>query len=65
MCDKYRRPLSEILELPGYDLEWASVCFSIDDDLRDPQRRKALYAQPILAELSTNEAKDELRKRLM
>ena len=42
MCDKYGRPLSEILQLPAYELEWSSICFSIDDDLNDPEKRKKL-----------------------
>lgn len=64
MCDKYGRPLSEILELPGFDLEWASVCFSIDDDLADKDKRKTLLSKPSLAEMSVEDAKSELRKRL-
>ena len=61
MCDKYARPLSEILALPAYELEWSSICFSIDDDLNDPKKRKKLLAPIPMCEMEIEDAEAKFR----
>ena len=61
MCDKYGRPLSEVLALPAYDLEWATVCFSIDDDLADPKKRKELMKPISMSEMDSKDAEAKFR----
>lgn len=65
ICMYLRRPVFEVLEFPAEELEHWSLFFSIDDDLRDKDKRKTLLSQPVLAELSVDDAKSEMRKRLM
>lgn len=61
MCDKYGRPLNEILALPAYELEWATICFSIDDDLRDPKKRKQLLKPIHMYEMNKEDAQAKFR----
>lgn len=61
MCDKYARPLSEILALPAYELEWASICLSIDDDFNDPKKRKQLLKPVSMSEMKPEDAKAKFR----
>lgn len=61
MCDKYGRPLSEVLALPATDLEWATICFSIDDDMNDPVKRKILLTPISMAEMNPKDARAKMR----
>lgn len=61
MCDKYGRPLSEILALPAYELEWSAICFSIDDDVRDPKKRKELFRPIPMSEMKNKDAESKFR----
>ncbi len=62
MCDKYGRPLSEILELPAFELEWSAICFSIDDDLKDPKKRKELFTPIPMNEMNNEDAEARFRE---
>lgn len=62
MCDKYSRPLSEILELPAFELEWSAICFSIDDDLKDPKKRKELLSPVPMNEMTNEDAEARFRE---
>ena len=61
MCDQYGRPLSEILTLPAYDMEWSAICLSIEDDARDPKKRKELFKSMSMAEMDNKDAESRFR----
>lgn len=62
MHERYNRPLSELLELPGSDLTWASLCSSIKNDLNNPKKRKQLTAPLQMNELTEEEQKAKFRR---